>query len=79
MVARPATLWPTTYCDVKVERASELHRIAEVGDTATAGDRGRVLVDQAVVHPAAFVVSRVGGLQQLSRERLGNLADGLSK
>jgi hypothetical protein len=54
--------------DGEIERSCELHRGDNVGDTATASDRGWMLVDQTVVHPAPFVVARVGGLEQLSRE-----------
>ena len=49
-VACPATLWPPPRtATVEVERARELHRVDDIGDTMTARDRGRVSVDQAVV------------------------------
>ena len=33
----------------------KLHSIGDIGDTVTARDRGRMLVDQAVVHPSPAV------------------------
>ena len=46
--------------DVEVKRRAS-YRIDDIGDTVTARDRGRMLVDQPVVHAAPPVVAGVGG------------------
>ena len=53
--------------DVEIKRPCQRDRIDDIGDAVTAGDRGRMLVDQAVVHPPPSVVAGVGGLQRVVR------------
>ena len=49
--------------------AANVHRVHDVGDGAAPGDERGPLVDQAVVHPAGLLVSRVCGADQLTGER----------
>ena len=65
--------------DLEVECPGELDRIDEVGNAATAGDEGRVFVDEAVVDPAEIVVVRISGSEQSSRKRLRGVIYGFSK
>jgi hypothetical protein len=65
--------------DLEVECPGELDRIDEVGNAATAGDEGRVFVDEAVVDPAEIVVVRIRGSEQSSRKRLRGVIYGFSK
>src|SRR6185437_17052517 len=49
--------------------AAKIHRVHHVGDGLAPGDERGALVDKAVVHPAGFLVPRVGGVDQLTGER----------
>ena len=60
---------PAAHRHLEAERAGQVHGIDNVGDAMTGRNRGRTLVDQAVVHPAAVVVPGVGRPQQLAGER----------
>src|SRR5262245_60122865 len=44
----------------EAERAGQTDRVHHVGDAKTTGDNRRVLVDETVVYPAAFLVPLVG-------------------
>ncbi len=61
--------------DFEIERTRQLDRVSDVGRTEASRDERRTLVDQAVVHAAGFVVSRVGRLQQLSGECRGEFGN----
>jgi hypothetical protein len=49
--------------------AAHRHGVGHVGHRAAAGDEPGALVDQAVLHPADLLVSRVRGTDELTRER----------
>ena len=77
IVARPAdVVAAAAHRHLEAERAGQLHGIDDVGDAVTAGDGGRTLVDQPVVHTAAVVVGVVGRLQQLAGERWSDAGNG---
>jgi hypothetical protein len=65
--------------DLEAGRPCERDRIDEVGNAATAGDQGRVSVDEAVVDPADVIVVRVRGSEQSPRERMRGVIDGFNK
>ena len=49
--------------DLEVQQPRHFHGIDDIGNAVAAGDRGRVFVDQAVVHQAAHFVFPIGRLQ----------------
>jgi hypothetical protein len=49
--------------------AAHRHGVGHVGDGAAPRDEPGALVDQAVLHPADLLVSRVRGTDELTRER----------
>jgi len=56
--------------DLEALSPGEGDRLDNVGDTATAGDEGWVLVDEAVVDPAQIVEVLIRRPEQSSGERL---------
>ena len=57
------------YGDIEAKRSCKPHRVDHIGDSLAAGDRGRTLVDQAVVYPPPDVIARIVRLYQFSTER----------
>ena len=70
IVARPATLWPPpAHGDLEARWSGELDGVDDIGDAAAAGDHGRTLVHEPVVHFACVLVCEVERLKQLAAER----------
>jgi hypothetical protein len=63
--------------DFEVARAGHVHHVGNIGEATTAGNHGRPFVHQAVMDSPGLLVAEVGRLEELPRERVGQLGDRL--
>ena len=73
----PAPLWPPPRTAISAPwRAGEPDAADDVGAVPAARDRGRILVDHAVVHGARLVVTRISRHDQVTAHGGGQLVVG---
>ena len=66
---------PTAHRDLQTALSRKLDRVDNVTLATAAGDQCRPLIDQAIVDLPGVIVARVGRLQEVAGESLGQIRD----
>ena len=66
---------PAAHSDLQTLPSRQLDRVDDITLAAAAGDQCRPLIDQAIVDLPGVIVARVGRLQEVAGESLGQIRD----